>query len=337
MIFARATFTGAVANFEAAVRAQDSRASGKSFEKLQQTFRRADDAELAAAAPRLAALLPEVPAGPRSVVAVIVGACVERGADPAGCAPAVLAEVGKALAGSAEFVERWAATGGGDLPHPDGGDPGAEVVARVGADAAQAWWSLPQWEMATVAMLGHRAVRAHMDGRQELVASARYIAEAGGDDLKCLIYALLVLDDEPLVVLHRQSRSGYRMRMSGLGDNFQLHTLLAAELVGAGYVPGEVPSAEAVAVCRNASGQAPTTGAFNLSAPDGTWIWNEGTPSDIPVVDGVRLLVLDPPPYPRGWPAGRFFPGMPGELVLEGVLNATETESWFTRISDPKN
>ncbi|NEA54140.1 hypothetical protein G3I60_08225 [Streptomyces sp. SID13666] len=337
MIFARATFTDAVAAFEAAVRAQDSRASGKSFGKLQQSFQRADDAELAAAAPRLAALLPEVPAGPRSVIAVLVGACVERGADPAGCAPAIFAELGKALAGAAEFVERWAATGGGDLPHADGSGPEAAVVARVGADAAQAWWSLPQWEMATVAMLSHRSVRAQVDGRQELVTAARHLAEVSGDELKCLIYALLVLDDEPLVVLHRESRSGYRMRMSGLGDNFQLHTLLAAELVGAGHLPGEAPTPEAVAVCRNAPGQVPTTGAFNLAAPDGTWIWNEGTPSDIPVVDDVRLLVLDPPPYSRGWPAGRFFPGMPGELVLEGVLDAAETESWFAKVADAKS
>jgi hypothetical protein len=71
----------------------------------------------------------------------------------------------------------------------------------------------------------------------------------------------------------------------------------------------------------------PTTGSFNLLAPDGTWVWNEGTPTDIPVVDGVRLLVLDPPPYERSWPAGRFFPHMTGDLVLERVLGEEETRS----------
>ncbi len=78
------------------------------------------------------------------------------------------------------------------------------------------------------------------------------------------------------------------------------------------------------AVCRDRPGQVDTTGSFNLVTPSGAWVWNEGTPSDIPVVDGVRLLVLDPPPYERSWPAGRFFPHMTGDLVLERVLGEEE-------------
>jgi len=43
---------------------------------------------------------------------------------------------------------------------------------------------------------------------------------------------LLVLDDEELIVLHRPTGRGYRVTMSGIGDNFQLHILLAATLTG---------------------------------------------------------------------------------------------------------
>jgi arginine/lysine/ornithine decarboxylase len=124
--------------------------------------------------------------------------------------------------------------------------------------------------------------------------------------------------------------------MSGLADNFQLHTLLADALVGGGHIEGRAPSAEEVAVCRDAPGQVPTTGSFNLVTPGGEWVWNEGTPADIPVVDGVRLLVLDPPPYERGWPAGRFFPGMTGALVLERVLDARETRGWLEHCAPAK-
>ncbi|MEV5145407.1 hypothetical protein AB0L14_13410 [Streptomyces sp. NPDC052727] len=53
-------------------------------------------------------------------------------------------------------------------------------------------------------------------------------------------------------------------------------------------------------------------------------MWNEGTPSDIPVVDGVRLLVLDAPPYERSRPAGRFLPHMTGDLALARVLGEEE-------------
>ncbi|WP_435135186.1 hypothetical protein [Actinacidiphila sp. bgisy144] len=333
----QATFTSATADFETAVRARDAHASGVAFGRLQETFQTADDGELAAVAPRLAALAPEVPLGPRSVVAVVVGAAVERGADPAACAPNVLAGLGEALAAAEEFTARWAATGGGDLPDPQRTNPEDAVFDRVGQPATEAWWTLPQWEMAAVAVLNHKAVRQAVPDRSALIDAAERLGDATGGGLKYLRYMLAVLDDEPLVVLHRPTGTGYRLRISGLGDNFQLHTLLAAELVGGGHLPGEAPAAPAAAVCRDASPGTPapdTTGSFDLAAADGTVIWNEGIPADIPPVDGVRVLVLDPPSYVRSWPAGRLFAGMPGEVALEAVLPPAEVAAWLARTSE---
>ncbi|MES5817806.1 hypothetical protein [Streptomyces sp. RG80] len=334
MIFAgqgRARFLGAVDGFETAVRAQDPDGAERAFQEMHQSLGEAGAQEIAEAAPRLAALLADVPPGPRGIVAVVVGACVERGADPGPCAPYVFVELAEALAEVGEFCERWQETGGGDFPDPEDGEAHAALFDRVGPEAALAWLSLPQWEMACVAMLNHPGVRTALDGslRARLVRAVGVVEEASGHQFKCLKYGLLVLDDEPLVVLHRPTGTGYRMRMSGIGDNFQLHTLLADALVGGGHVPGRAPSAQEVAVCRDAPGQVHTTGSFNLMTPGGEWVWNEGTPADIPVVDGVRLLVLDPPAYERSWPSGRFFPGMTGDLVLERVLDAAETRYWL--------
>lgn len=341
MIFGRKgreRFLEAVSGFEAAVRERDGDRSQRGFQEMHRYFADAPDHETAQAGPRLAALLSEVPPGPRSTIAVIVGACVERGADARTCAPYVFDGLAEALDAAGEFCERWAATGGGDFPEPEPGDPEPAILERVGPDAALGWYTLPQWEMASVAMLNHPAVRTALDGarRAELLEALRTVGEASGHDFKCLHYALLVLDDEPLLVLHRPTGTGYALRMSGIGDNFQLHTLLADILVGGGHLPGRAPSAQEAAVCRDAPGQVPTTGSFNLVTPGGEWVWNEGTPTDIPVVDGVRLLVLDPPPYERGWPAGRFFPGMTGDLVLERVLDAAETRERLDRCDPPK-
>ncbi|CAL9651560.1 hypothetical protein SUDANB15_06616 [Streptomyces sp. enrichment culture] len=329
----RERFLDAVAGFETAVRERDGDRSTRAFQDIHRHFGSASDHDVAEGGPRLAALLPEVPAGPRGVLAVVVGACVERGADAARCAPRVFDGLAEALDGAREFAGRWAATGGAEFPDPDAGDPDPAVLERTGPDAAAAWWSLPQWETASVAMLNHPEVRTSLadDRRAGLLRALAAVREASDHDFKCLAYALLVLDDEPLVALHRPSGTGYALRMSGIGDNFQLHTLLADVLVGGGHIAGRAPSAEEAAVCRDAPGQVPATGSFNLVTPGGAWVWNEGTPTDIPVVDGVRLLVLDPPPYERGWPAGRFFPGMRGDLVLERVLGAEETRQWLAR------
>ncbi|MFD5678957.1 hypothetical protein [Streptomyces bacillaris] len=357
MIFSKAGFGGAVADFEAAVVAQDAKRSGKAFIRLQETFGRAKETELFAGGPRLAAVLEQVPPTPRAVVAVLVGACVERGADAERCAPGVLAGLRAALEGAVAFGEAWAGTGGGAFPVPDDGEPGEEIVGRTGFEAAVGWWTLSQWEMAAVALLNHRAVRAGLDGeavragldaeavragldekaagggRGELLRLLTAVEQASGQELRCLSYALRVLDDEPLVVLHRPSATGYLLRLSGIGDNFQLHTLLADALIGGGHVAGRAPSPQEVAVCRETPGQVETAGSFELVAPDGGRLWNEGTPADIPVVDGVRLLVLDEPSYARSWPAGRFFPGMRGDLILERALEPEETERWFARVS----
>ncbi|GGU59313.1 hypothetical protein FHX79_111638 [Streptomyces cavourensis] len=357
MIFSKAGFGGAVADFEAAVVAQDAKRSGKAFIRLQETFGRAKETELFAGGPRLAAVLEQVPPSPRAVVAVLVGACVERGADAERCAPGVLAGLRAALEGAVAFGEAWAATGGGAFPVPDDGEPGEEIVGRTGFGAAVGWWTLSQWEMAAVALLNHRAVRAGLGGeavragldaeavragldekaagggRGELLRLLTAVEQASGQELRCLSYALQVLDDEPLVVLHRPSATGYLLRLSGIGDNFQLLTLLADALIGGGHVAGRAPSPQEVAVCRETPGQVETAGSFELVAPDGGRLWNEGTPADIPVVDGVRLLVLDEPSYTRSWPAGRFFPGMRGDLILERALEPEETERWFARVS----
>ncbi|MFC8824379.1 hypothetical protein ACFT9I_03360 [Streptomyces sp. NPDC057137] len=333
------TLTAALGEFESAVRDQDGERCDRAFPLLHQAFQEAGPDELHLTAPRLAALLDQLPPGPRAVTAVLVGACVERGADPEPCAPGVFAGVREALTAALRFTERWTATGGGELPDPGRTELDDQVVERVGAEAAFGWWTLPEWQMASVALLNSKAVRQRVgaDGG-ELRSLVERVQAAGGagEEFKCLAYALRVLDDEPLVVLHRETRTAYLMRMTGIGDNFQLHTLVAGALVGGLHVPGESPSAEAIAVCRETEGQVLTTGTYNLLAPDGSWIWNEGTPSDIPVVDGARLLVLDPPPYERSWPAGRFFPGMSGDLVLERVLGQDEADSWYARVADPK-
>jgi hypothetical protein len=128
------------------------------------------------------------------------------------------------------------------------------------------------------------------------------------------------------------------VRIGGIGDNFQLHTLLAHVLVGGGHVPGTGPSAESVRLATDpepAPGRTQTiaSGAFELLAPDGERIWNEGLPDDIPVVEGRRLLVLDDPAYRRSWNADRFFPHLPGTAELARVLTAEETRAWFARTS----
>ncbi|MGW4895622.1 hypothetical protein ACWEQL_25650 [Kitasatospora sp. NPDC004240] len=326
-------------DLESAMEAADGERFEAAFRALGGALGPAGPAESAAVGPRLAGLLMEAPPFPRGHLAMMAGACVERGADPLTCAGPVLRGLRDALAGALAFAERWEATGGGELPDPDRDDPGRahqriddpEQPDELGTHRAVAgWWTLPLWEMAAQAVYSHAPVRtsARADGVTEVLLELADRFAAVSHELKCLSYSAKALDDEPLRVLHRPSGTGYLLRMDGLTDNFQLHTLLADVLIGGGHLPGTPPHPEIAALSRTEElrpDHRPTaTGAFNLVAPDGTWIWNEGTPSDIPVVDGVRTLVLDAQPYERSWTAGRFIPQIPGDLRLERVLTPQE-------------
>ncbi|MFB7614259.1 hypothetical protein [Kitasatospora sp. NPDC056181] len=339
------TLEHAIAELEAAADAVDPERFDAALRLVGGLLGPAGERESAAVGPRLAAVLPYAPPFERAHLAMMVGACVERGADPVACAGQVLSGLRGALSGALLLIERWKETGGGDLPDPDADSPGqahARIADPDDPDAWPAhqavigWWTLHLWQMASFAVYTHAAVRtsAWSSGVTEVLAELieRYGEEQ--HDLKGLLYLMRTLDDEPLLVLDRPTGTGYLVRMDGLTDNFQLHTLLADLLIGGGHLPGVRPDPEVVALSRTeeVDGRRVTAlGAFNLVAPDGSWIWNEGTPSDIPVVDGVRTLVLDPQPYERSWAAGRFIQQVPGGLRLERVLPPAEAAERLAR------
>ncbi|WP_327290294.1 hypothetical protein [Streptomyces sp. NBC_01198] len=335
-----------VSELEGAVAARDGDRTGRAFDAMMNAVQSASDAERALAGLRLAALIPAFPpTGPRPMLAMAAGYCVERGADPAACAEPILDGVHRDLLAALEFARRWAASGGpqDELPEPDEKIIDDALLARLGDDAyeatrlALAWCWIEQWQPPALAVLC-RSAEVRRRHASALVTACRDLAALNRHDLKCLAYALAVLDEEPVVVLHRPTRTGFEVRIGGIGDNFQLHTLLAHALIGGGHVPGTPPSAESVRLATDpepARGRSEViaAGAFELLAPDGERIWNEGLPDDIPVVQGRRLLVLDDPAYQRSWNADRFFPHLPGTVELTRVLDADETRAWYAHTS----
>ncbi|WP_244942203.1 hypothetical protein [Streptomyces coelicoflavus] len=347
MIFRRkqksADLAAVVSELEQAVATRDGVRTERAFGEAMSGLQSATSTEYMLAGPRLTALLPSFPpTGPRPMLATMAGFCVERGADPAACAEPILDGTHRDLLDALEFARRWSAgSGAGDeLPEADEKIIDDALMARLGGEAhealrlALAWCSIEQWQPPALAVLC-RSTEVRRRHASALLPACRDLAALEQHDLKCLAYALAILDDEPLVVLHRPTGTGFEVRIGGIGDNFQLHTLLAHVLVGGGHVPGTAPSAESVRLAMSpepAQGRTGTvaTGVFELLAPDGERIWNEGLPDDIPVVEGHRLLVLDEPMYQRSWNADRFFPMLPGTAELTRVLSADEVQTWFT-------
>lgn len=78
----------------------------------------------------------------------------------------------------------------------------------------------------------------------------------------------------------------------------------------------------------------------HFSLPDDSsafWIWNEGTPADIPVFDGRRVILLGPASYPRSWQSQRMFDNLPAKLEIEHKLTKDEIQDWLQRMLTAKS
>src|SRR5436190_5192026 len=123
------------------------------------------------------------------------------------------------------------------------------------------WFDAPYWVRLMITLMARREFRRATD----LLADIGELADKIADRVPrahWLPGLAQVLDDEPLVVIDHATGRGFRLIMSGIGDNFQLHTLLAHRLIGdpaRGLLAGDPPETRWV--------DAATTGA-PLLPPD---------------------------------------------------------------------
>ncbi|WP_069467121.1 hypothetical protein, partial [Actinacidiphila rubida] len=315
------------------------------------------DAHSPALGPHLAARLDRMPGWYAAFYAVLVGALVEWRADALACAPAVLRGTHRAFGNAVAFAEMWRGGFGPDADLPDPEEtPGEELLARLEATLGdrwvtplfEGWLTVHRWEKASVAVLADVRVRRALGspdgldgvgaGLDELVRLADRLEPDFGD-LRCIRRALLLWEDEPLLVLDRASGTAFRLRVSGVSGIYQLQTLLAGVLIGGGHLPGDPPSAEAVAISLDAPiplgrpDDLPTAvECFNFAEPSGRWITGDLSPDRIPVVGGVRRLVLDPPVRRHHYRAVRFLPRVSARVDLEAVLSPRDAAPYFAGV-----
>lgn len=321
----------------------EDRAFSDLLPRLMRASQTAGPAEMDAALPRLAEGIAEAPPNLGGFLAVISGAWIERGADPAPVGRAVVQRTGEVTAAALAFANAWEEATGGKPPPDMEDQPSQRVFDTVapglgdGAAAAMtAWFALPKYALAGCTVLQMAPLlRASLDDRDLRARAAGQAARHLGQ-MEHYQALLRVLDGERLLVLDRASGKGWTVAISGIGDNFQLHVLLGGALIGRpGGLPGERPAPEILACFLDAEtppGPPVVSSPWNLVDAHGEWIWNEGVPADIPVVNGTRVVVIDPPAYQRTFPAGRRFPLMPATMRVEGAHLPEDLAGWWPHI-----
>ena len=327
--------------------ARDEAAFEAALNELGSAIPRLGPAEVARNAVALAAEIHRLPIGIGSYVTQLLGGMCDYGADAAAVLPALVDGALRVL-GTVEQFKTLCAQSGVELP--DSGDEAAfaatmssltaaaagRLEPRQIAHLAESWFAGDGWVQPVLFLAQRKEVRAALPRRAELLAAV----EAAAEDLSTAHWLrglLLVLDDEPLVVLHRATSQGWRCTMSGVGDNFQLHTLLAGQFAAAVGATPPTPAQLAAAGTGQVQPAAGINGTFNPVDAFGAWIWNEGRPADIPPFDDIRVIVLDPPAYARSWNTGRAYPLMVPSLTVDERLSADEVARWLSTIKpDPQ-
>lgn len=161
---------------------------------------------------------------------------------------------------------------------------------------------------------------------------------------------LNVLDQAPLLVINPAKQTGITARMSGVSDNFQLNTLLM-EAFPRGWLERRRISQSAFEIAAGIGPQftrETITGTWNLYqstafTPEGKLaegeeaarhlIWGEGSPSDISIVDGYRVVLLGPATHYPSWSSVRHFKCLRAGLDDVQVLDKTAVRDWLKRLS----
>jgi hypothetical protein len=192
--------------------------------------------------------------------------------------------------------------------------------------------------------------RAEIRDDEKFMRAVREFANYQGQPQGGVSRLLDMLEDEELLVLHPASKQGFRVKINGITHNFQLHILLADALIGdesEGWLPGKRPNKRVVAACMDEpwTDDTPIAQAsfhmqdFTAVRPNGSIdtnptehvIWHEGSPADIPMVEGKRIVILSKVTLPRTWKAPRDFEEIPGEVEVVGRLKPEAVERWLEK------
>ncbi len=312
---------------------------------------------------QLLGVVDESPTGPACFLSVVCGALLEQGAMPGRMGSIIHRLLGELLPPAAYLIRECekreqAAVPPSERPltEEEQDERSAQRQAQLFEDlsvgnplAREAWDQLGAFWPACVAIYS-RHVAARVKAR-EYLPLLQVLADRheGGHWLRKL---LPVLDNEPLVVIDPARGVGVAARMSGVADNFQLHTLLMSTFPRRWYERRRV-SNPAVAVAMGLGPQQTEeviTGCWNLyqaaalgpesriAATQRTdprhWIWGEGTPNDLSVINGHRVVLLGTASYVRTWPSVRLFSSLKAGLHDMQRLDKAGVREWLAWIGE---
>jgi hypothetical protein len=153
-----------------------------------------------------------------------------------------------------------------------------------------------------------------------------------------------VLFNDPVLVVEVTQKKAFIGTINGIADNFQLQLLLMS-------IPelGDTIDAGLTAVVNGTGpqdGEASVAGKWDMcnwpvlsashkesgNSDSDHWIWSEGSPEDIELLEGRRVILLKEPSYQRGLYVQRSFSTLPASIHIEKWLSEEEFNQWLEKM-----
>ncbi len=169
---------------------------------------------------------------------------------------------------------------------------------------------------------------------------------------------LLIVHDEPLLVIHPEARRGWRFIMRDLSTTTELYVLLLDHIMGdpkKGQLAGKRPNPKAVLTLKDPDNAPKKTAAqdvpFHTVAwtgllPDGTlpdpkseqtehanWVWLEGVPAQIPAFERERVILLQGPVMKRDVEVPVPYDALFPSLKPKGKLSGAEVDRLLAKMT----
>lgn len=290
------------------------------------------------------------------VLLLVIGALVEAGASPEDAWPAVSYNLKQTLDGASRFAQACL----------DKSDEFAvdDAVKRMGPTLQKkmkkefaAWDVLRSRCLSAVACLARSSELRHLAraSKENLIAAA-YPLEDAVEAVTFFSQIIKLIDDVPLLVLHPDSRRGFRLVMNDVTTNLELFVLLLDTLIGdpaKGMLPGTRPNAKAVRMIKDpdyAPKNPPEIKVFwNMVGwtgvlEDGTlpdpqsdahayWVWVEGVPIEIPIFEGERVILMQPPVMKRGYDVEPAFSALTPRMKLKSKVSGAEVDRLLAKMA----
>ena len=287
------------------------------------------------------------------VLYLALGALVEAGAPPELAWTAAGRDLPQTLAGATRFAAACVRLSGEQDVERAIVASGAAVAKKKPSDAA-AWTALPSRSLAAVAcLLASRSLRKKV--KKTKLSEAAFALEDAVTEVGLLSQVLKILDGEPFLVLHPESRRGFRITVQDLASNVELYVLLMETLVGdpkKGLIAGKSIDAKLGVILRSSAAgnkkpqKAPLhfhmlswvslaedgSLAPDAAADDTQWIWLEGLPAEVPKFGKERIVLLTKAPSASSFTVEPTMANLEPTIRVESKLSSAEVDKILAKL-----